>query len=60
MFRKGDTVLLAGNGRLVDDAVSELRVSSLLTWAVSISLGSTQEIKVNLVCNTQVFFLKIS
>ena len=30
-----------------------------LGW-VSISVGATQEIKVNLVCNTQAFFLKIS
>ena len=27
---------------------------------MSISVGATQEIKVNLVCNTQAFFLKIS
>lgn len=33
MFRKGDTVLLAERSKLVDGAVSELRVSSLHTWA---------------------------
>lgn len=33
VFRKGDTVLLAEHSKLVDGAVSELRVSSLHTWA---------------------------